>query len=135
VVQQAQHALSLIGMDRVVGWLDVEAAAAHWQAQGATLQPIQTVSIGALASMAAEAVTVIDVRGAGEWVAGHLPQAQHIPLGALADAVATLPTGPIVVQCQSGARSAIAASLLARLGRADVTSLAGGYVAWRAAQR
>jgi hydroxyacylglutathione hydrolase len=135
VVRQAQHALSLIGMDRVVGWIDVEAAAAHWQTQGATLQPIQTVSVDALATMAAEAVTVIDVRGASEWVAGHLPQAQHIPLGALADAVVTLPTGPIVVQCQSGARSAIAASLLARLGRADVTSLAGGYVAWRAAQR
>ena len=134
VVRQAQHALSLIGMDRVVGWMAVDAAAAFWQAQGQTLRPMRLLSVAALATMGPDAVTVIDVRGASEWAAGHLPQARHIPLGALASAMPSLPPGPLVVQCQSGARSAIAASLLARLGRADVTSLAGGYVAWRGAQ-
>jgi hydroxyacylglutathione hydrolase len=134
VVHRAQHALSLIGMDRVVGWMDVDAAAAYWKAQGRTLTPIRTVSVATLATMTPDTLTVIDVRGASEWAAGHLPQARHIPLGALSEAVPTLPAGPLVVHCQSGARSAIAASVLSRLGRDDVASLAGGYVAWRSAQ-
>jgi hydroxyacylglutathione hydrolase len=84
--------------------------------------------------MAAGTTAVVDVRSANEWAAGHIAGAQHIPLGYLADRCRTLPTTqPIVVQCQSGARSAIAASLLERLGFSDVTNLAGGLTAWAAA--
>ena len=50
----------------------------------------------------------------------------------LSEQVAGLdPLQPIVTQCQSGARSAIAASVLLRAGRLDVFNLSGGYVAWR----
>ena len=45
----------------------------------------------------------------------------------------SLPAGPLVVHCQAGARSAIAASLLHRLGRTDVQNMVGGYLAWTAA--
>jgi hydroxyacylglutathione hydrolase len=79
-----------------------------------------------------ESLQVIDVRGATEWEAGHLPDTDNIPVGLLAEAVPTLdPLQPIVTQCQSGARSAIAASVLLRAGRLDVANLVGGYVGWR----
>jgi hydroxyacylglutathione hydrolase len=38
-----------------------------------------------------------------------------------------------VVQCQSGGRSSIAASVLEQLGVGDVTNLSGGITAWAAA--
>jgi hydroxyacylglutathione hydrolase len=83
-------------------------------------------------------VPLIDVRGLSEWEGGHLPGARHLPLGMLPESADALSAGPVVVQCQSGGRSAIGASLLARAayfaGRAPmVRNLAGGYLAWRAA--
>jgi hydroxyacylglutathione hydrolase len=75
---------------------------------------------------------VLDVRGRSEWAAGHIPHARHIPLGELPERVTELPAGPLVVQCQSGARSAIATSLLHRLGRRDAVNLQGGYAGWQA---
>jgi hydroxyacylglutathione hydrolase len=86
----------------------------------------------------ASTVPIVDVRGRTEWDAGHLPTAKHIPLGTLPAALAQLPAGELVVQCQSGGRSAIAASLLARAayfaGRTpSVVNLVGGYLSWRGA--
>jgi hydroxyacylglutathione hydrolase len=40
---------------------------------------------------------------------------------------------PVVVQCRSGARSAIAASILQAKGVKNVTNLMGGYRDWAAA--
>jgi hydroxyacylglutathione hydrolase len=77
-------------------------------------------------------VTVIDVRGEAEWQAGRLPTAPNVPLGDLADRAGDLPTDrPLVVYCRSGARSAIAASVLRAKGRSDVINLAGGFVEWQ----
>lgn len=74
---------------------------------------------------------VIDVRGRSEWTHGHLPQARHIYLGDLSTQMASLKRdAPIVVLCQSGSRSSIAASLLRRAGFTDVTNFRGGVDAW-----
>ena len=79
-------------------------------------------------------VTVVDVRSDNEWASGHIRGAVHMPLGYLADRAAELPRErPIVVQCQSGARSSIAASVLERLGVTNVMNLSGGMSAWVAA--
>jgi hydroxyacylglutathione hydrolase len=84
--------------------------------------------------LARGAVTVIDVRNATEYAAGHLPGSLHIPVGYLPERLAEIPRDkPIVVQCQSGARSAIATSLLQKLGVSNVTDLVGGFVAWESA--
>jgi rhodanese-related sulfurtransferase len=41
---------------------------------------------------------------------------------------------PVVVHCQSGYRSAIAASLLEGHGAVSVADLVGGLAAWKASQ-
>ena len=77
---------------------------------------------------------LIDVRGRAEWEAGHLPGVQNIPLGYLADRLDALPTDRMVVlQCQGGGRSSIAAALLQARGMKNVANLAGGYSAWQTA--
>jgi hydroxyacylglutathione hydrolase len=76
-------------------------------------------------------VNVLDVRGATEWESGHIPGAPNIPVGYLEERVAELPTGrPLVVHCQGGGRSAIAASVLQARGTGEVINLVGGFDAW-----
>jgi hydroxyacylglutathione hydrolase len=77
---------------------------------------------------------VVDVRAVDEFTSGHLPGATHIPLGRLEERLGELDRArPIVLQCQSGGRSSIAASLLEARGFTRIANLAGGYLAWAAA--
>ncbi len=133
-LEEVVRSLALIGIDSVTGYFGTSALDAA-TAKGATLDAVSQITAEELSRrIAAGEVSVIDVRSATEWADGHLPAAVHIPLGYLADRLQSLPAGKqVVVQCQSGGRSAIAASLLERLGVKNVVNLEGGYAAWRAA--
>lgn len=135
-VATAVRELAMIGLDRVTGWY-ATAVVTAWRDAGRHLGTIATLEPTALAPrLAAGDVTLVDVRNRSEWEAGHLPHALHIPLGHLAARLAEIPRDrPIVVQCQSGARSAIAASHLQRLGVVDVHDLLGGFQRWSAERR
>ncbi len=76
---------------------------------------------------------LVDVREPHEFAAGHIPNAVNVPLPELADRMHSLPSGPIVLHCQGGTRSAIAASLVRASGRDDVADMEGGFVAWERA--
>lgn len=81
--------------------------------------------------IAAGKVSVVDVRSQGEWDAGHIPGAIHHFLGRLADNIDDIDRStPVVTQCLGGARSAIAASILANAGF-NVINMGGGFDAWR----
>src|SRR5262249_57182623 len=89
---------------------------------------------GVARQLAAGTAYVIDVRSTAEWQAGHIPGATHIPLGELPRKASVVPRErPVIVHCQGGARSAIAASLLQAERVAAVLNLAGGFNEWRAA--
>jgi rhodanese-related sulfurtransferase len=77
--------------------------------------------------------TVLDVRQRDEFVAGHLPGAHNIELGALPRAADTLPTDPLVVMCGHGERAMTGASVLEQAGRRDLAVLVGGPEDWAAA--
>jgi hydroxyacylglutathione hydrolase len=135
-VETAVRDLAMIGLDRVAGYLDCDdETLAAWRAAGGTLGSTPQLTVAQLRErLGADAVTVIDVRGRAEWEAGHLPGVANIPLGLLPDRLDEFPArGPIVLQCQTGSRSAIAASLLEARGRGDVANLEGGFSAWRQA--
>lgn len=133
-LDEAVRALAMIGLDGVEGWFAAEAVAS-WTAAHGPLEPVPQIGPAELRErMQGGAVEVVDVRGAAEWDAGHLPGVPNIPLGDLAERLEALPAGrPLVVQCQAGARSAIAAGLLQAAGIREVANLAGGFEAWRAA--
>ena len=77
---------------------------------------------------------VVDVRETSEFVAGHVPGARSVPLSELVaraqeiDALAP----PVYLVCESGGRSAQAATWLAGQGH-DVVNVTGGTSAWRRA--
>ncbi len=79
-------------------------------------------------------VHLVDVRGDAEWAEGRIEQAEHRFLGRLSKNLVGLPKEtPIVVQCRSGARSAIGCSILQAQGFKNVVNLTGGYLAWTGA--
>ena len=127
--------LHLIGLDNVVGYWTPDVVDT-WAAEGRELVSTPRIDAAGLRDLLErEAVAVIDVRGATEYAAGHLPGSRSIPLGYLAQRLDEVPVyGPVIVHCQGGTRSAIAASLLAAHGRRNIRDFAGGFDAWRAAQ-
>lgn len=135
--QDARHAvreLAMIGLDHVAAWYD-PAVIGEWKSSGKPVGVVAQTDEAALASRITKGeVTVIDVRNRTEYDAGHLPGSLHIPVGYLEERLAEIPREkPIVVQCQSGARSAIATSVLQRLGVQNAANLTGGFLAWQAA--
>ncbi|MDN4613144.1 FAD-dependent oxidoreductase [Leifsonia sp. F6_8S_P_1B] len=85
-----------------------------------------------LDSAVAAGATLVDVRTGGEYAAGAIPGALHIPVDELRDRLSELPAGPVVVHCQVGQRGHTAARILAQHGF-DVVNLDGGYRTWVAA--
>lgn len=78
---------------------------------------------------------VVDVRTEEEWDAGHVAGSQNVPLNHLRARLSEIPRDQtIVVHCEGGYRSAIAASLLEQAGRKNVLDLVGGFKAWTASK-
>lgn len=83
---------------------------------------------------AGEAFTLVDVREDREWVTAHVAGATHLGKGVLErDIEKTVPDPdtPIVLYCGGGARSALAAESLQRMGYTHVVSMAGGFSDWK----
>jgi rhodanese-related sulfurtransferase len=78
-------------------------------------------------------VVLIDVRTDREVERGLIPGAMHIPLHTLPARLQEIGQGcPVVIYCQSGARSAQASVFLADHGWDKVYNLAGGFSGWTA---
>lgn len=77
---------------------------------------------------------ILDVREPSEYQEGHLPNAVNVPRGVLEFKIEQMAKvdDELLVYCQVGGRSALAAQSLMALGFFRVHSLAGGYEAWLA---
>ncbi len=133
-IEPLARALAGIGLDRAAGYAGSRVLAERRKGE---LQTIPGIDLAQLtATMATDGVVLLDVRGRGEWDAGHLPGAVNIPLGELEQCLGALPRGrPLIIHCQTGARAAIGASLLYARGVSDVRLFGGGFSEWRAAGR
>jgi rhodanese-related sulfurtransferase len=80
-------------------------------------------------------VFLLDVREDDEWVAGHAPEAVHIPLGQLGGRVDQVPRDrEVYVICRAGSRSAYAAQALGT-GGWKVINVSDGMQGWESAGR
>ena len=82
---------------------------------------------------AGEKFTLIDVREAYEYEAGHIPGARHMSKGLIErDIEKAIPNmdQEIVVYCGGGYRSALAADNLQKMGYTNVISMDGGWRGW-----
>jgi rhodanese-related sulfurtransferase len=87
---------------------------------------------------------VIDIRSDHQRAAdGHVPGAAHVPRNVLEwrldpacdhrDERLSKPDATIVIMCNEGYQSSLAAATLQELGLPHATDLEGGFQAWRAA--
>lgn len=79
---------------------------------------------------------VLDVRDTGDFAAGHIAGARHIPEAKLAERMKELEkykSRPIVVSCKTGSRAPAVSGQLRKQGYAEVFALRGGVQAWQQA--
>ena len=83
-----------------------------------------------------EKAVVIDVCEPAEFAAGHVVGAKNVPLGELEGRLAGVVKNkalPLILVCQSGARSGRAVAIAKKLGYEQAQSLGGGLAGWRTA--
>jgi rhodanese-related sulfurtransferase len=74
--------------------------------------------------------TAVDVRQDYEWEAGHIAGAIHVPLEQLPARAGELDRErPLIMQCRTGSRSAMATAALREAGF-EALNLEGGLQAW-----
>lgn len=99
------------------------------------IREIGAAELGPLQKADASLV-LVDVREDNEWEKSRIPGAIHVGRGVLESRIESRiqqKSTPIVVYCHSGARSAVAAEVLGKMGYTKVVSLAGGITAYQAA--
>ncbi len=134
-IAEVQTRLARVGLENVVGYLAGGILA--WDASGRALARTEQIGVDELAARIGEGsdLAVVDVRRPGEWETGHIAQAVSLPLHELeARAGALDRERPVAAMCAGGYRSAIATSVLERLGFRRVTNVVGGMAAWNAAK-
>jgi hydroxyacylglutathione hydrolase len=116
-LDEAVRALIRVGLDRIVGYFTAQTLA-DYERQGGRLRRTPTIDMAGLVEQRADGrAHVLDVRGAAEFETDHVPDALHIPHTRIGASVDSLPVDkPLLVYCNSGARSAAAVAMLARLG-------------------
>ncbi len=133
-IEEAVRDLAMIGLDQVTSYFGSDVGH-RWRERAGSLETIASIRVGELAERGRTGeVEILDVRGRSEWEAGHLPGVRNIPLGYLAGRLDEVPHDrPVVLHCQGGSRSAIAASLLRSRGYTNVMNLEGGFTEWEKA--
>lgn len=87
----------------------------------------------AVTKMSGEKTVVIDVREQDEFLKSHIDNAINVPLGKLEEKLKTLEqykNQPIVVTCQTGARSVVACKTLTKAGFEQIFNMQGGMQSW-----
>jgi rhodanese-related sulfurtransferase/DNA-binding transcriptional ArsR family regulator len=97
------------------------------------LEPVTRVDL--LERLQHGSVTVLDVRPEDEFALGHIPQALNIPLAALEQHIAHLPSGCEIIAYCRGPYCVLSFEAVAALRQRgyDVRRLEDGYPEWKAA--
>jgi rhodanese-related sulfurtransferase len=121
---RAARSLHAVGLFEICGWQE-----------GGGSERLEPVSLDELQTLLGnDEIELLDVREADERDEGHVPGSRHLPYRtARAAAEAGLLNGrPVVTICESGARAAIAASVLQAAGVDARPVLDGGIPDWQA---
>jgi hydroxyacylglutathione hydrolase len=126
---EAADALRLIGVDDVRGWVPAGELEAY-TARGGVLERLVEVGPAQALERQAAGHLVLDVRTTAEWGGGHIAGATHAPMTRLVDVMRNVDRDtPLLVYCQTEARSRTAGTALRRVGFTHVANLAGGFAA------
>jgi rhodanese-related sulfurtransferase len=126
--------LGRIGFDSIVGYLrdGISALESRTDLMTGTTRVTPAEAAEAIASPVPP--IVVDIRAPKEWQKSHIDGSINVPLNHLVERMNEVPANrPVLVHCAGGYRSSIAAGLLQKHGRTNLTELTGGITAWEAA--
>jgi hydroxyacylglutathione hydrolase len=127
---QAARLAVAVGIDHLGGFL--AGGLTSWRAEGREVDRTERVDVEGLRALGDD-VQILDVREDKEWRESRIPGSVHTPyhdIHAIPDGID--PEQPVAAICMSGQRSAVAASLLQRLGAKEVLHVVpGGVGTWK----
>ena len=120
--------LSRVGFDNILGHLD--GGFEGWKAKGKEVDVVNRISAEHFSEIYNDSMKVIDIRRESEFAAGHVKNAVSLPLAQINDWFMSLNNDePVYMNCQSGFRSMIAASILKSRGIYNFYEIEGGFKA------
>lgn len=125
-IEDLTRKLMRIGMDNIHGFVT------SLDKMNVTLEKSDIVSIGELKKHLNEKdAQIIDVRTESEYHGGHIKDVENIVLTSLEKNLDKISRNqPVIVHCQSGARAAMAYSILKRNGFKNLKIYSGGINEW-----
>lgn len=95
---------------------------------------VKVVDVAGVQKAVSDGVRVVDVRSQGEFEGGHIAGSQNVPLDQFQSVASQWDkSAPVLVYCQTGARSAEAVSMLEQLGFKSILHFNKGIVGWTGA--
>lgn len=121
--------LMRIGLDNIYGYVS---APQDWTKTGGNLEKAKVLSLQETKELLNNNnVQLIDLRGAAEYNAGHIANAENVFVGTLIDNLEKINKHKnVIIYCQSGDRSSIGYSLLSKYGFSNVSNFSGSIQEW-----
>ena len=118
-----------IGLDNIYGYVS---APQDWTKTGGNLEKAKVLSLQETKELLNNNnVQLIDLRGAAEYNAGHIANAENVFVGTLIDNLEKINKHKnVIIYCQSGDRSSIGYSLLSKYGFSNVSNFSGSIQEW-----
>ncbi len=121
--------LMRIGLDHIYGYVS---SIQTWTEAGGALEKANILSLQETRELLAHNnVQLIDLRGAAEYNAGHIANAENVFVGTLVDNLQKINKNKnVIIYCQSGDRSSIGYSLLLKNGFKNIANFSGSIQEW-----
>lgn len=130
-VEELTRKAMRIGLDHVAGYISPAQLMDYEKGNLESYVPVDKAQLEQ--KMHSDDAVIVDVRGKSEYEEYHIPGARHLFLGTIPKNLDKVPRNKLVIlQCQSGARSSLAYSMLRAEGFDNVQNYAGGMNEWRA---
>lgn len=121
--------LMRIGLDNVYGYVP---STSVWIDTGGILEKVNVITFEDAKELINDnGIQLVDLRGETEYNTGHIAKADNIFIGTLPQNLNKVSKDKkVVIHCQSGDRSTIAYSILAKNGFTNVVNFSGGMNEW-----
>ncbi len=130
-INEAAKHFTRLGYDNLKGYL--AGGFSSWFKEGNDVRTLNIWTVHDLKGrIEDEDLFLLDVRTDKVWQEeAHIPRAKHIYIGDLANNLEDVPTDKhIVIYCDTGFKTNVAASILLKNDYENITALIGGFMAW-----
>ncbi len=133
ILEDAVRYLIRLGYDNIRGYL--RGGFPTWYRNAEKIGRIEIWAVHELKNRLDDNIFILDVRDIHKWKNAHIPSAQHIYVGHIREKMNKVPKDrPVIIYCDSGFKTSIAASVLKKNGYDNVKNMLGGIMAWNNAR-